>query len=44
LYDPSLKQSEEGMPRQKKQGREGKMPIVSVDGPRSNVKTHKMPE
>jgi hypothetical protein len=31
-------------PRQEKQGREGKMPIVSVDGPRSNGKTHKMPE
>jgi hypothetical protein len=29
------------MPRQKKQGREGKMAIVSVDGPRSNRKTHK---
>ena len=32
------------MPRQKKQGREGKMPIVSVDGPRHNGKSHKMPE
>jgi hypothetical protein len=31
-------------PRQKKQGRKGKMSIVSVDGQRSNGKTHKMPE